>query len=892
MLHSFATLWLQRARALMALLIIGASTHAAPLILNEYNAVASNRYLGGDSANSSTNRDTYFGRIRGNGGDWFELAVIQDHLDLRGWSFEWAYSGSPFDFGAGKITLSSDPRLSALRSGTLITITQPTTANQNLATDLSFNPSLGDWWINISAHDASLISTTGEVSSAGITFPLSAGQFVVDRDAWTLSIRNAAGDLVFGPAGEGAPLWTGEGINGLETAQLQDDPSFYTNPRSAYREALNSSFGAPNLWLDGVQDFTRLRSFATTAPRIVGIEPAGLYGFYLTWTSFRNIPYLIQHKRQVTDPWSDVLHVRGRTNLTAAAQYEGDRTRGFYRIAVPGPFTGRGPTLSIPSGEFDEPITVTIDPAGEVTHFTLDGEEPDYTTPALAGPITLTRTTALRASALRPGQEPSTNAVAFYAINEQLSLPIVGLVVDPADLYDADYGIYTNPLKTGEDWERPATFVYLNTNGVHAAAGLRIGGAFSRSNPKKSFRVSFEPPYGSGPVEQRLFSAKPRRVFDEVFLRANTNNILRDPLLTSLAHDVGAIVSANEYINLFVNSDYFGVYTMREHIDGRFLQENLAVTNATMVKAEDEMIVRESGDLQEWVALTNYFTTNTFVSPERFADASTRLDITNFTDYQILEIYAANLDWPQNNYYAFRDRRGDGRWKHIIWDADITFGVASLGIDQVEHDTLAWASRAEPRVDLAPPWLVTSGREASGGLLWSTLILRKLLENPAYQVQFANRFADLLNTTLSSANVVRRLDELVRQIAPDMPRDQERWGLPEDAWLEVPHTTVDFATRRPNAIRRYLAERVGSSGPAAITVSAAGGDARFRVNSIEIPSGWSGIYLRDIPITITALPAPGYRFVEWDSPTTSTSQSITIVPTEGLELRARFEPVP
>jgi len=49
------------------------------IVVNEYNGVAPTKFLN----NSGT--DTFWGRILGNGGDWFELVVVQDHLDLRGW---------------------------------------------------------------------------------------------------------------------------------------------------------------------------------------------------------------------------------------------------------------------------------------------------------------------------------------------------------------------------------------------------------------------------------------------------------------------------------------------------------------------------------------------------------------------------------------------------------------------------------------------------------------------------------------------------------------------------------------------------------------------------------------------------------------------------------------
>lgn len=52
---------------------------ASDMILNEYNAVGNGLLLEGDG------EDLFWHRTVENGGDWFELVVITDHLDIRGW---------------------------------------------------------------------------------------------------------------------------------------------------------------------------------------------------------------------------------------------------------------------------------------------------------------------------------------------------------------------------------------------------------------------------------------------------------------------------------------------------------------------------------------------------------------------------------------------------------------------------------------------------------------------------------------------------------------------------------------------------------------------------------------------------------------------------------------
>ena len=57
-------------------------------------------------------------------------------------------------------------------------------------------------------------------------------------------------------------------------------------------------------------------------------------------------------------------------------------------------------------------------------------------------------------------------------------------------------------------------------------------------------------------------------------------------------------------------------------------------------------------------------------------------------------------------------------------------------------------------------------------------------------------------------------------------------------------------------------------------------------------SGWTGKYYTDYPVTLTAIPADGYRFVGWNGSITSDNVTIEaeILP-EGIELEAVFEKI-
>lgn len=254
---------LARTAAVLVPLALVAGGHAAGLILNEYNAVGSQKWLGNPDTvacdgpaglTCADNEDTFFGRVQGNGGDWLELVVVVDHLDIRGWKLQVAelgntgttngqnlWQGNP-NVEQGIITFTDHPVWADLRAGTILTITERTTAQGGLDTDLSFDPCNGDWWINVNSFDGAVLTTVTNVQGDG------PGNFSVGNDAFVLRVVNAANQIVFGPVGEGAPGYGGGGINSREICRLEEDPSPSLNNFALYDDGDSSTFGSPNRW--------------------------------------------------------------------------------------------------------------------------------------------------------------------------------------------------------------------------------------------------------------------------------------------------------------------------------------------------------------------------------------------------------------------------------------------------------------------------------------------------------------------------------------------------------------------------------------------------------------------------------------------------------------------
>jgi hypothetical protein len=322
----------------VCLLIVRAPGGAGELILNEWNCVATNRYLAGDDYRDDTSKlDPYWaatagmpdGRIEGNGGNWIELVVVRDHLDVRGWTLKWAETGAAHTDGTdvwfgdpaveqGVLTFSPTAGLwSDLRSGTIITISQNESlyvdtdwdvggddrnftngigeqdtdvwdVRIDLGTDAGYHPTPGspldpaaDWWIHVSTRteqDAYEQSVAHDRLVSGVSNVVGdrPGQFAVGDQNWQLRIFDSGGRLVHGPIGEDIITFGDfpDRINDEEIGRLEADPDLPGIDNDDYDDATSSSFGRPNEWGGSTQNLYDLRAFGDTPVTRWSHDPA------------------------------------------------------------------------------------------------------------------------------------------------------------------------------------------------------------------------------------------------------------------------------------------------------------------------------------------------------------------------------------------------------------------------------------------------------------------------------------------------------------------------------------------------------------------------------------------------------------------------------------------
>ncbi|GAA5128055.1 hypothetical protein GCM10023212_34100 [Luteolibacter yonseiensis] len=234
---------------------------------------------------------------------------------------------------------------------------------------------------------------------------------------------------------------------------------------------------------------------------------------------------------------------------------------------------------------FSLPITCAT--PGAVIRYTTDGSTPSATNGTLySGPLTISKTTVVRAVATIPGwrsapvdthsyvfpadvlvQSPTgaappgwpsssgTSQIMDYGMDPDivnngnpdiggpatvraalLALPSVMVTTDLPNLLNigGSQGIYSNPGNRGLAWERAASLEWINppnaenpngTSEFQITGGMRVRGGFSRStdNPKHALRFIFRDEYGAGKLNYPLFGRDAAQEFDKIDLRTAQN---------------------------------------------------------------------------------------------------------------------------------------------------------------------------------------------------------------------------------------------------------------------------------------------------------------------------------------------------------------------------------
>jgi hypothetical protein len=538
--------------------------------------------------------------------------------------------------------------------------------------------------------------------------------------------------------------------------------------------------------------------------------------------------------------------------------------------------------------------------------------------------------TVVRAKAIKEGSFSSETVTNTYFVTPELSdrfsLPIVSISLDEEFLFDYEDGIYVagvdfdnwraeNPLenaissnanykRSGDETEKNGNFSYfINGNQIlNQNIGVRINGGFSRLLPNKSLRLYARSEYGNSVFNHSFFNDSEFNSFKRLILRNSGSDAystyFRDAFIQKAVSHLNFDTQAYQPTLTFINGEYWGLLNLRERYDKHYFERVYNVNENELDFLEYNGFLVKEGDFIHYENMLNYIENNSLQNTSNFNYVKTQMDIENFTDYFIANIYARNTDWPHNNIEFWRKKTTqyepdapygqDGRWRWILKDTDFGFG-AEGGEFAYLHNTLAFAT--------------STGGDEFTNPEWSTLILRKLLENSTFKNYFINRFADLMNTTYLPSRLEMIIDTMKSGIENEIIEHGQRWGSFQTIgqWNSNIDNMINFSNERLFYQRNHIREKFDINSNIDIQLNVSDDSHGYiKINTIEIqpttpgvdenPYPWEGVYFKNIPITFKAIAKSGFQFSHWSGASSSALEDITLNPNENIQLIAHFIP--
>lgn len=558
--------------------------------------------------------------------------------------------------------------------------------------------------------------------------------------------------------------------------------------------------------------------------------------------------------------------------------------------AIPGVGTVLpAPTSNLSGGFYAEPVMLALFTGitGAQIYYTSDCSEPDQTALLYQAPVEISTTTIIRARMIKEDAlDGPVFTISILMDEADYENPVVSLVAEPDALFGSS-GIISSSNRI---IEVPTSLEYMEEGETTFRGGAGIQLHAPRHAKPYSLNIHARSRYGNSWFEYPFFKEKAPDQFKRLILRnsgndnvnkATTNTHFRDPLIQSLGKQSNRhpMISESKPVNLFLNGNYHGLFNLREREDRHYIESHTGETeNFDFIELEfgyyaNLHIIEGSDD--PWIELLTFVDTTGDLSQDTdFRIVEAMVDLDNFTDYWITEVFVGNYDWLSNNVKFWKPE--NGKWQWMYWDTDHGLGLDYSLYGDVEWNTLYWS-------------LTFSDRAWSNG--YHNILIRNLLRNDTYKEHFIKRFTQLLSTSFRSENTVTALDSVRTLYRNDMSFHAQRWGRTMSNWEDACDIVEDYLLRRPDTVLNHIRDFFGLPEPVELSIR------------VEPPGAgillFSGLEISNRPVQGKFFPGmdyelhsssiPGFFLDKW-TPFQSSEDSIEFLLTGPQEIVAFYLP--
>lgn len=531
------------------------------------------------------------------------------------------------------------------------------------------------------------------------------------------------------------------------------------------------------------------------------------------------------------------------------------------------------PQLTPEAGYYEGTVTVeiSIENPGDTVYYTLNGHEPTPDDNLYDGPIVLAETAVVRARAFdsEGNRLPGFMETNTYFINDETTMPVFSYSGD--ELFTLFGGTQIEPLGAVEFFGADGQLI------DESYCDFNKHGNDSWQYPQRGVDFISRDEFGyNDELKHNFFPTSDRGDFQRLMVKAAANDNypfedngahIRDSYVQSFSQLTDLELDERSSLNclVYVNGEYWGVYDLREKVDDKDFTRYY-YDQRRKYKGSEEYVqfiktwggtgakYGEQRALDDWAEIRDFVLGNDMGDSANFQIAEETLDFRSMVDHFVANSFIVSRDWLNYNTGWWRGLNPSGeakKWKYIMWDMEAAFG-----------HYINWTGLPNPGVT-APPCQAENLTVGDG----HAQMLKKLIEeNPKMRQKYVTRYADLLNTKFACENLIHTLDSMVAVIAPEMPRQIERWGGSVEEWEMNVDDLRDWINERCDQVKDGLLDCYDLNGPY---------DVKFKVEpemtgKIKMNSEWLPSYPFDAFVygnieTILEPEGNGpYQFSHWE----------------------------